>query len=333
MRLTKSLLPFIALVIISVWWSYYYLGDHYYNDFGTVKSELYLLIDGLLVLPLVCWLCIDDRQQAILKIAAYSCLIVLLGSWIIPQQEQLIWHYLTQGRYVILAAFVAFEVVTMCSVIWAVKGALQQAICPDLAMLKPISRFFGQGIIAKVMAVETRVWSYALFANRINMQAFAGQQHFTYHHKDGMQSHLLGFIVIIAFEVPLAHLLLHFLWSPMAANVVTALTIISLVFFIGEYRACSRRPISIDQQTLLIRFGVWNVMVVPISQIKAALPNQDIIHRGSGVKRFNGFGAPNVHLSLASPIDGCCHVYLGVDQPALLIKAINHQQTQLTPAA
>ncbi|WP_462173000.1 hypothetical protein [Pseudoalteromonas xiamenensis] len=104
-------------------------------------------------------------------------------------------------------------------------------------------------------------------ANRIKPEYYNGEQHFTYHQKGGAKSNLLGFILLIAFEMPIMHLVLHFIWSPLAANIVTLLTIFSLVFFITEYRAFSKRPISLFCNKLFIRYGLYQPLVIPLDNV------------------------------------------------------------------
>ena len=100
--------------------------------------------------------------------------------------------------------------------------------------------------------------TYALFSKKIRQQNFTGDSHFSCHKKDGAQSNQLGFILIILFELPIMHLLLHFLWSPIAANLTTGLTLLGLVFFIAEYKAIAIRPISIVPDSIIVRYGICN---------------------------------------------------------------------------
>jgi len=107
------------------------------------------------------------------------------------------------------------------------------------------------------------------------------------------------------------HLLLHFLWSPFVANVATGLTLIGLVFFIAEYKAIAIRPISIMQGCIIVRYGLWNPLKIPLREINHVKLNSKFIRRSGNVNRFNLAGNPNIEIMLNSGK----LIYLGVDAP------------------
>ncbi len=317
----KQNIPLIFLVVISLWWSFYYQTNNIFNDFGQAKFEWFYLIDGLIVLPILCFICLKEKKQAILKSIAYSCIIILVGSYIIPEQNKFIWSYLESGRYLAILAFVVLELTTILTVILAIKTSLSNRTDPDEAISEPVKRIFGNGIVANLISFEARVWSYVFFSKRIKSENFGGKHHFSCHLKDGTQSNLLGFIILILFELPIVHLLLHFFYSPLAANVVSALTLAGLVFFFAEYKAIAIRPISVDDKKIVIRYGIWNPMVIPTDKIKSVQVNLTSIARSKYIKRFNLSGNPNVVLHLK---DGKFKsIYLGVDNPKRFIASLN----------
>ena len=249
-------------------------------------------------------------------------LVVLIGSYIIPEPSKFIWHYLESGRYMLLAVFLLLEVMAIATVYWPVKAALLKRVDPDLAVAEPIRRLVGTGALSKLLAFESRMWTFALLAKNITFNQFNGEKHFSYHLKDGAQSNLLGFIILIVFELPIMHLLLHFMWSPMVANIVTVVTLFGLVFFVAEYRAVSRRPISLTKENLIIRYGIYQPMVIPLNKIKSMVQHTEHVARAKNNKRYNFAGVPNVLVKLTVPIDGKAVIYLGVDHPVLLLAAI-----------
>lgn len=299
------------LLIISVFCSYFYQSSNGLNQQGQIKPEWLLLIDGLIVLPILCFFCIDDKKEASLKAVIYACLIILLGSFVIPESSKIIWHYLESGRYLALAGFILLEITTVLTVIFAIKRALVVKQDPDLAISEPIKDVLGQSSFANIFNIEARVWTYLLFSKRINRERFLGDKHYSYHNKGDTQANLLGFILLIALELPIVHLLLHFLWSPVAANVTSLFTLVSLVFFIAEYKAVAIRPISIKAQQLIIRYGVWQPVKLKLKDIKKVTSNDKFVRRGKNIRRFNLSGNPNVKIELQSGE----LIYLGLDSP------------------
>jgi len=319
--LNKRYLPLTFLILVSLSWGVYYQTSGWINDFGASKYEWFYLIDGLLVLPLLCFLCFKNRKEATVKAITYACIVVLVGSYIIPEENQFVWSYLEDGRYLVIAAYLLVEIVTIVAVIFAIKASLSKGFDPDLAISRPIEKIFGRGIVSELLNFEARIWTYLFFSRRIKCQDFEGVQHFSVHLKDGAQSNLFGFILLILFELPLVHLLIHFLWSPYAANIVSTFTLLGLVFFIAEYKAISIRPVSITENTIVIRYGLWNTMKIPVCAITSVNRNSRFIKRNSQIKRYNASGHPNVAIQLKNY--DYQTVYLGLDDPDKFIQTAN----------
>lgn len=326
----KQKLPLLFLISISIWWGFYYQSNSSLNNFGAANYEWLYLLDGLLVLPVLCFLCIEDKKLALLKALILSGLAVLVGSYIIPEPNKLVWNYLESARYLMIAGVVLVEIIAILTVYLAIKSALNKRLDPDLAISKPIQRLFGDSVFTQLLSFETRVWTYALFSTKINSHQFVGEKHFSYHHKDGAESNLLGFILLIVFEMPLMHLLLHFAWSPFAANAVTLLTLLSLIFFIAEYRAVSKRPISLTGDYLIIRYGVYQPDRILLANIECIDKNHQYIPRSQYTKRYNYAGNPNVVITLRHPHKNIKSLFLGVDNPEAFIDAVKQSKKRAT---
>lgn len=147
---------------------------------------------------------------------------------------------------------------------------------------------------------------------------------------NGTLADLQGFVILIAFELPLMHLLLHVIWSPLAANIMTLLTVFALVFFYAEYRAVSRRPISLFGDTLMVRFGLYQPFIIPLANIAGISQSHDFIKRAKDLIRYNYSGVPNIEIELIKPIGDIKKVYLGVDQPESLIRAVYDKKQGLS---
>lgn len=318
----KSKIPFLFLVCISIWWGFYYQSNGKLNDYGSANFEWLFLLDSLVMLPIICFLCVKDKKEALLKAVFLSCLAVLIGSYIIPEQSKLIWHYLENGRYLVLAIVLVFETIAILTVYLAIKSAIGNNEDPDVSIEKPIKKYLGESPVATLLTFETRMWTFSFFANRIQLEHFSGDQHFTYHQKDGAKSNLLGFIFLIAFEMPIMHLFLYFTWSPFAANIVTLFTALSLVFFIAEYRALSRRPISLVGNKLFVRYGLYQPLVISLEKIANVEKNNEFVFRSKFVKRYNYSGNPNVKIELTEPVGKVKSVFIGVDSAEQFISAV-----------
>jgi len=325
--INKKYIPFLFLFIISIWWTFYYQSSTSLNDFGESNFEWLYLIDGLIVLPIICFVCLKDRKEAATKAVAYACLVVFIASFIVPEKNKFILTYLESGRYLVLIGFLFIELMAMATLIFAVKTSLKRKVDPDKAINESVEKIVGKGMISQILSFETRMWTYALFSNRINRKHFEGIKHFFCDKKDGAKSNLLGFIFIIAIELPIVHLLLHFTWSPFAANVTSALTLFGLIFFIAEYRAISIRPVSLTPKQVIIRYGIFAPLEINLASIESIKINQVFIPRNSKIRRFNLSGIPNVEIKLkgsdssSGSSSGLDYIYLGVDEPAAFIRS------------
>lgn len=322
-RNIKQYIPLLFLVFTSFSWGLYYSFEHALNDYGQANFEWLYLLDILIVLPVLCFLCINSKKEAAIKALALSCLAVFIGSFIIPDKQQFILGYLELSRYAVLAIFLIFEVSAFVTIYLAITSILKDKKDPDYAIESVITNKLGNGFVSRLLIFETRMWLFLFCGHRITKDLFDGDEHFSYHNKDGAQSNAIGFLLVILLELPIMHIVLHFLWSPFAANVISALTALSLVFFFAEYRAMSRRAIAIKDKTLLIRFGIYNTLAVPLSNIEAITSNNQFIKRKKNIRRFNFAGVPNVRIKLIKEQLGVCELYLGVDSPNHLISSVS----------
>ncbi len=317
----KQHIPLIFLVCISAFWAYYYKSNIWFNDYGNNKMELWLLIDTFFTLPLLCFYCYwDDKKTALIKSLVYISLLVLLGSYIIPDVQKHVWLYLENVRYVLLVVFILFEIITIYTVVLAIKIPFKMNNDPDEAIAKPLIKYMGNSFVASIMQVEARVWSFLLFNKHIKQENFKGNKHFSCHLKDGVQSTLLGFIIITCVELPIVHTLLYFLWSPFAANIISGLTVISLVYFIAQYRAIEKRPVSLTDDGMIIRYSLNNPLKINFNEIESVSTNDKVIQRDKSIKRYNLFGVPNIEIKLKhSAIREFHTIYLGLDNPSMFI--------------
>jgi hypothetical protein len=308
-------------------WSYFYTNDIWLNDYGSDKRELWLLIDCFFTLPLLCFYCYwDDKKTAVIKTVVYMSLLVLLGSILIPQVEKQVWIYLENIRYVAVAGFLLFEIVAVLTVVLAIKSAFERNQDPDDSIAQPLIKLMGgQSLLTSMMQVEARVWTFLLFAKQIKPENFTGA-HFHSHLKDGVQSTLLGFIIITCIEIPILHTLLYFIWSPYAANVVSLLTLISLIYFIAQYRAIALRPISVTKDKVVIRYSLSNPLYISFSEVESVALNKHSVSRHKDTIRYNLFGVPNVLITLKKSKDRTFHkIYLGLNKPDKFVKLFNEQ--------
>jgi hypothetical protein len=98
-----------------------------------------------------------NEKEATIKAVVYSCLIILLGSFVIPENSKNIWPYLESTRYIAIAVFVILEVTTIFTVFWAIKASLTQDKVPNITILEPLEKILGKSAISSLLGFAARV--------------------------------------------------------------------------------------------------------------------------------------------------------------------------------
>lgn len=296
---------------------------HWSRWTGDVVPEWPLGVDLLLVLPLCyAWVHRSQGRQAWLGAGALFGLGVLLGSWLLPEASKQAWRWLEAFRLPVLAIVVGLQAWLILAVVR--RAWRQTAGGPlEIALAEGLQQRLGAHATTRLLMIEARLWIYALLRRPVR-GPFPGVQHFSVHQQGGNASNQQAFLIIVAAEIPLLHALLHFAWSPLAALVVTTLSVYGWVFLWAEYRATWLRPISLEPRQLHIRHGLLGDVIVPLGAIVAVERVRGPVRRAARRLRYIGMGTANLRLALAPgtrlqtafqhvEVD---EIFLGVDDPA-----------------
>lgn len=289
-----------------------------------------LLVDFSLSLPLLHYLLFRPTlKQWLTRWIQLTGLGIVLGHFIIPESSRHIWPWLEMVRSAMLALMIPVELAVIALIAYSVWKLIKLDGDIDHALQAGIERRLGKSPSGQLALWEARIWLYALFIPK--HPRYAGRQHFSYAKQHGNASNQLGFIIAILFEMPLAHLLLHFMWSPKAAWIASALSVWALIYLVSEYRATLARPVSIDDGMLYIRCGVLSVdSVIPWHQIKSVEKNTQPVRRQPGVRRYKQMGELNIaiHLQpgimlpdLFGRVQPVVKICLGLDDPDGFVRA------------
>jgi hypothetical protein len=113
---------------------------------------------------------------------------------------------------------------------------------------------------------------------------------------------LCVFFFVIAVETFAIHLLLS-RWSDVAAWILTGLSIYTVVWLLGDYRAWKARRIVMDNDTLHLRVGTRWEAEIPVSQIDDVGLNPEKPVKGDGRFIARVWGEPNVWLRFVEPVE------------------------------
>ena len=219
---------------------------------------LAITIDLLLTVPLVYLFLI--HQTEIPKTTAVPVMIIglLIGSYFLPKESQTyLALFKTWCLPIIELSVLSFVVLKVRSAIGKYKHL--KGVKPDFfSALKSTCR----EILPKaaVMPVVTEV--SVIYYGFLNWRTRTLEKNeFTYHKESGTPALLGAFIFIIVIETFVLHLLLA-KWSVIAAWILSGLSIYTALQVLGFARSLTKRPISIDVDSLSLRYGILNVELI-----------------------------------------------------------------------
>lgn len=294
-----------------------------------------LLLDLLVTFPVAYLLiCRPGWKQWLKKCAGMLAFGLAFGSFAIPDTSKHLWHEIERIRPLAALAIPA-EACLAVLLVLSVRRLLRANGNCDQVLGDAIRRRFGSGISGRLMEFEARIWFYGLFMRKTPV--FEGEQHFYTSRAGGNASNQLAWIWLMVFDIPIAHLLLHFLWSPTAAWIATALTAWGLLYLLADYRATLVRPVSLAADALLVRCGAMAADVaIPYSMIARVERVQHPARRLPGKRYFRHQGEMNVELTLNADaklptlLGGdktASHAVLGVDDPEKFVEALKARTT------
>ncbi len=266
---------------------------------GQTTPDWPYFFDFLVTLPLLYAVLFRPGWRQLLQVlVACFAASYLLGHWLIPDQYKLLWQQLDWLRYGVLAGIVAVELLLTWRVLRLLFSALRLRAFEDDAIEPKFADWFGNGAFSVLLAIEFRVWYYALLHRSHNQIVLEGDQHFSSHRKDANQADQLAFIFLVLLELPVLHLVLHSYGLETLAWVLSGLSLYGLLFLIAEYRATALRPVSLTEHELIIRRGVWGLRRVPLSCIANVTIHRGAMARTTHTEIYDANREPNIVLNL-----------------------------------
>lgn len=258
-----------------------------------------IAIDLLVVVPALAWLLLVRSGLARVRTAIGLVLGTLfLASLLLPADAipAIGW---------IRHALLPFEVGLLTLVLWSVARLLRTA--PDefrsdplIAVERTIERVTGNAFLARVMASEWATVRYSLpfWSRKVEAPAEA-----SCHAIERNAAITATLSSLVAVETMAVHLLVA-IWSPLAAWILTVLSIYSLVWLVGEHRALRLRPTFISGDRIVLRVGLRGVVELTPTEIASfgACTWRDLEGvAASEILNLSTAGEPNVIVRFRAP--------------------------------
>jgi len=237
-------------------------------------------------------------------------------------------HHGTLG--VLELAIVPLELALLGYVGWRVVTGVRRARTADIgddpiASIRTAARtIMPHPRLAEVFAYEASVLFGGLMSWWLRPPE-PGPSSFAFHRRDAYASVVLGLLVVLAIELFPVHLLIA-RWSPLAAWIVTGLSVYGAVWMIADLQAMRLRPIRLTPGGLDLRVGLRWEVPIPIDAIaRIERITSDAPRAPKGGLKLVPFGSPTHRVTTHVPVTArgpyglgrtVRTVDFGVDEPA-----------------
>lgn len=156
---------------------------------------------------------------------------------------------------------------------------------------------------AEAVAYEITLFYLALLSWRARPHVPSGAAAFSTHRRSGYAGLVLAVAMMSVVEGTVVHLLAA-RWSPVAAWILTALSVYGVIWMVGDLQAIRLRPTLVDDDALHVRVGLrWDARI-PWSEIEAVEPRgaAPFPSRAPGHLRATPMGEPALVVTLRRPV-------------------------------
>jgi hypothetical protein len=264
-----------------------------------------LTVDLVVGVPLLYYLLLVRlRRWPVLTVVPVTVASFLGAAQLLPRE-----FHGTLDRLHLLAA--PLELLLLGGITWRAAVALRRfrrakAAAGEgedvLAALRNAARqTVGTPWVAEILAFEIGVLYYAFGCWRRGAAPEEGR--FTAYRKSGYPMIFGVVMAVMAIELAAVHLLVHFLWSPFWAWVLSGLSLYGALWLVADFQALRHRPTRVTEPGLTLRIGFRWEVEVPWQNI-AGLHTLDWQARAAGEGRLNlaVVGEPSHELVLREPV-------------------------------
>ena len=235
--------------------------------FGTNPNALStgITFDLLLTVPLVYFLLIRKTNIPKTTVVPFMIIGMVICSIILPIQNQ---YYLDLFKTWILPllelSIVSYIIYNLSKAIKRYKLNKSQSIDFFTTLKNTSYEILPKGMVIPLVT-EIAVFYYGFVYWK---KRELNENEFSYHKESGTVTLLIAIIFIVAIETVVFHILLA-KWSIVSAWVLTFLSIYSGIQLFGFLKSMYKRPISIENNKLFLRYGIMNETTIDIANIES----------------------------------------------------------------
>ncbi len=260
-----------------------------------------ITFDLLISTPVIYFLIIRKRSIPKTTVIPVFILGIIVASIILPAEHQ---YYLSLVKTWFLPlleiTIVTYLIVTIRKAFKKVKQS--QATTPDfyMAAKQAADSFLPKGVSA-AFATELSMIYYGF----IHWRKHILQPHeFSYHKTTSTRMVLGVFVFLIIIEAFAVHLLLQN-YSTIAAWILTILSIYACFQVYGILRSLGKRPITLNNDLLTLKYGVMGQVEIPLNQIQSITEQTTSLDQVEGLvylSPFKDMEGHNVLIEVTAPM-------------------------------
>lgn len=276
-----SLLFAILIIFIK---SSYFLAN-------TDILTLGITLDLLVTIPIIYFILIRKTTIPKTTIVPMMILGLLIGIFTLPEtNHQYLNIFKTWFLPIIEISVVSFVIIKVRKAILFHKSQKNTSVDFFTTLKKTCAEILPKPIVVP-FATEIAVFYYGFINWKRRKLA---KNEFSYHKESGSVVLFYVFIMLIAIETVPIHFLLA-KWNPIAAWILTLLSIYSGFQLFGFVKSLSKRPIEVTKDTLLLRYGIMHEAEIPLSEIKEIKLSKKSFTKEDNITRFALLGEMESH--------------------------------------
>ena len=250
-----------------------------------------ITFDLLLIVPFIYFLLIRKTNIPKTTILPFLIVGVLICSIIIPLENQ---YYLNLFKTWILPIV---ELSVLSYVIYNVRKGIKsykqkKGISIDFftTLKNTCYEILPKSVVIPVVT-EIAVFYYGFIHWK---KRELKENEFSYHKDSGTIPLLIAIIFIVAIETIVLHLLLT-KWSNLAAWILTSLSIYSGIQIFGFLKSLYKRPISVENDKLFLRYGIMNEATIDFTNIVSIEVSSKDIELNKETRKLSFLGELESH--------------------------------------
>lgn len=283
------LLPILALLTIVLLVQYAPLDE---------VLALGITMDLVLTIPLLYAIAIHYQNIPKTTILPVLFLGVLVGSWLLPLEQQ---GYLNAVKTYVLPLLELGVLSFLLYKVYQARKLYQEAGEQDFySRLQQVTKTLFPEHLSHFLAAELSIPYYCFWVWKAPTLS-KGQ--FSYHKKSGSIALFGAFLMILTVEILALHLLLH-LWSPLVAWIITSLSAYTFLQIVSWMKSMPQRPIELNQEQLHLKYGTVGEAVINLEHIQEVASYNNQQHQAT-LPRLSVLGeleTPNIYLKLKAPV-------------------------------